>query len=59
MRARISAQLPLAGKAEIADYVVDNSGPLGQTLERADDVLDAICRRFEVAPERYPKPSAQ
>lgn len=40
--ARIDAQLPLAQKRQLADYVIDNDGPLQQTLERADHVLDAI-----------------
>lgn len=54
-RARIRAQMPLAAKAERADYVVDNSGTIEETLARADEVLDDICRLLAVDPNRYPK----
>ena len=57
VRARMRAQLPLSAKVELADYVIDNSGALAATLERADDVLDAICRLFEIDPQRYPRPA--
>lgn len=40
--ARIDAQLPLMQKRELADYVIDNDGPIQQTLEQADRVLNAI-----------------
>jgi len=56
IRARISAQLPLAAKARVADHVIDNSGELDQTFARADTVLDAICRTLEIDPARYPRP---
>jgi dephospho-CoA kinase len=54
-RARLAAQLPLADKAAIADFVIDNSGDRSSLVARADDVLDAICRRFGVDPARYPR----
>jgi dephospho-CoA kinase len=55
-RARIAAQLPLADKLAVADFVIDNTGTLASTLEQADRVLDAICERFGVAKQRYPTP---
>jgi len=53
--ARIRAQLPLEEKVRRADYVIDNTGSLEATLALADDVLDAICARFDVDPGRYPR----
>lgn len=55
VEARIRAQMPLAEKEHLADYVIDNSGPLSSTLARADEVLDLICNRFGIDPERYPR----
>lgn len=55
-RARLAAQLPLEAKLEVADHVIDNSGSLASTIAQADRVLAAICRRFGILPERYPKP---
>ncbi|MFC1642165.1 dephospho-CoA kinase [Myxococcota bacterium] len=49
VRARLSAQMPLAAKAQLANYVIDNDGPLEQTLAQADRVLDAVSRDFGVA----------
>jgi dephospho-CoA kinase len=56
VRARLGAQLPLADKVAVADYVIDNSGGLGTLLTQADDVLDTICRNAGVDPTRYPQP---
>jgi dephospho-CoA kinase len=53
--ARIRAQMPLAEKADRADYVIDNSGSIEVTLAQADDVLDAICTSFGIDSARYPK----
>lgn len=53
--ARIRAQLPLDEKVRRADYVIDNTGTLDDVRARADDVLDAICRRDGVDPARYPR----
>lgn len=55
-RARIRAQLPLADKVAAADYVIDNSGSREATVQRADEVLDAICEQRGVDPARYPRP---
>jgi dephospho-CoA kinase len=41
-RARLAAQLPLADKLRVADYVIENDGDLASVERRADDVLDAI-----------------
>ena len=54
VRARLRAQLPLADKAALADYVIDNDGAVEHTLERADEVLIAICRSLGIDPARYP-----
>jgi dephospho-CoA kinase len=55
-RRRLAAQLPLAEKTKVADYVIDNDGSVAQAEAAADRVLDAICGEFGVAPERYPRP---
>ena len=39
---RIGAQWPVERKRDRADYVVDTSGSLAETLARADAVLDAL-----------------
>jgi dephospho-CoA kinase len=51
--ARIAAQLPLAEKSRVADFVIDNSGSIETTRSRADDVLDTICRERGIDPARY------
>ncbi len=38
----IAAQMPLADKVRLADYVIDNAGDLAALLAQADRVLDAI-----------------
>ncbi len=53
VRARLAAQMSLADKAAVADYVIDNSGTLEQTLAQADAVLSAICRELGVDEARY------
>ena len=53
IRARIRAQLPLAQKTEVADFVIDNDGSLDLLKVRTDDVLDAICNKLGVDPKRY------
>lgn len=45
---RIHAQMPLAEKVKVADYVIDTSGTMEDTLRKADEVLAAI--RAKVAP---------
>lgn len=51
--ARIKSQLPLATKAQQADYVIDNEGPLADTHVRARAVLEAVCRNTGVDASRY------
>jgi dephospho-CoA kinase len=55
--ARVRAQMPLADKVALADHVIDNNGSLESSRARADEVLDAICRKFGVDPARYPRAS--
>jgi dephospho-CoA kinase len=43
---RIAAQLPLARKVEVADYVIDNDGTLAQLEERTRAVHASILERF-------------
>lgn len=55
-RARLAAQLPLARKIAVADFVIDNDGSLTEAEAEADRVLDAICAKLGVAPGRYARP---
>jgi dephospho-CoA kinase len=55
VRARIQAQMPLATKVKVADFVLENDGSLDDLRAKADDVLDAVCARLGVAPARYPR----
>jgi len=41
-RTRIASQLPVAEKAKLADYVVDNSGPRAETERQARAVYKAL-----------------
>lgn len=50
VRARLAAQLPLADKVALADYVIDNAGDRAATERQADEVLASIRARFGVAP---------
>jgi dephospho-CoA kinase len=43
---RIAAQLPLARKIEVADYVIHNDGTLAELEQRALEVHGEIVRRF-------------
>lgn len=45
-RERIDAQLPLARKLEVADYVIHNDGDLEQTRSRVEEVHRALSQRF-------------
>ena len=54
-RARLRAQLPLKDKLLAADYVIRNDGDMKALMAAADDVLDAICKKAGVEPERYPR----
>ena len=52
-RARIRAQMPLAEKTAVADYVIENTGTLEELNRTTDEVLAAICARLDVDPDRY------
>ncbi len=47
-RARIAAQLPLAEKVAVADFVIDTGGPLPATEEQVDAVLAGVRARFGI-----------
>lgn len=46
-RARINSQLPIAGKREKADYVIDNSGAVDDTLRQVDDLYEILKAKAE------------
>jgi dephospho-CoA kinase len=48
VRARLRAQMPLAEKVKVADFVIENAGSLADLERRADEVLRAICDRLDV-----------
>jgi len=48
VRARIRAQMPLAEKAKVADFVIENAGSLADLVLRTDEVLAAICERLDI-----------
>lgn len=48
--ARIAAQLPLADKVSVADYVIDNDGDRAALIQKADWVLDEIVARYAETP---------
>lgn len=48
VRARIRAQMPLAEKVKVADFVIENAGSLAELERRADEVLEAIAKRLDV-----------
>jgi dephospho-CoA kinase len=52
-RARIRAQMPLAEKTAVADFVIENTGSLDELNRRTDEVLAAICGRLDVDADRY------
>jgi len=41
---RISAQMPLSEKIELADFVIQNDGSLAETEKQVKDIFDALCR---------------
>jgi dephospho-CoA kinase len=47
---RIASQMPQAQKAEAADFVVDNSGPLEETRRRVEEVWGEIQRALASRP---------
>lgn len=54
--ARMRSQAPPAEKVSAADFVIETTGEPNDTLERADKVLDALCRKLQLDPSRYPRP---
>jgi dephospho-CoA kinase len=54
--ARIRAQMPLARKVALADYVVDNSGPWHETRKRVAQIVELL--HEDVAALRAGKPLA-
>ena len=56
VRARIRAQMPLAEKVKVADFVIENAGSLADLERRTDEVLKAICERLDVGPAAPPAP---
>ncbi len=56
VRARIRAQMPLASKTALADFVIQNDGTLADLEAKTDEVFAAICRRAGVDVTRYPIP---
>jgi dephospho-CoA kinase len=51
--ARIRAQKPLAEKVAVADHVIDTAAPLEAVLQRADEVLRAVCEGLGLDAARY------
>lgn len=52
-RARIRAQMPLAEKTKVADFVIDNDGTLEDLERKTDAVLAEVCAKVGVDPARY------
>jgi dephospho-CoA kinase len=52
-RARIRAQMPLAEKVAVADYVIENTGTLADLNRRTDEVLEAIRTKLNVGTDRH------
>lgn len=52
-RARIRAQMPLAEKTKVADFVIVNDGTLEDLHRKTDDVLGQVCTKLGVDPARY------
>ncbi len=48
VRARIRAQMPLAEKVKVADFVVENVGSLAELVQKTDAVLKAVCVRLGI-----------
>jgi len=53
IKARIRAQVPLAEKLKVADFVIENTGTIEDLTRRTDDVLAAICKKVGVDAARY------
>lgn len=50
-RQRIAAQLPLARKLEVADYVIENDGSLDALAQATREVHERILERFGISTE--------
>jgi dephospho-CoA kinase len=50
VRGRIRAQMPLAEKVKVADFVIENAGTVADLERRTDEVLAAICERLDLEP---------
>jgi dephospho-CoA kinase len=50
VRDRIRAQMPLAEKVKVADFVIENAGTVADLERRTDEVLAAICARLDLEP---------
>lgn len=53
--ARVRAQKPLAEKVAVADFVIETTGTIEETLRRTDEVLQSICERLGLDAARYPR----
>jgi dephospho-CoA kinase len=57
-RSRLEAQLPTKDKEAVADFVIKNDRDRASLVEKADSVLDSICRSLGIDAARYPRRSA-
>ena len=48
---RIAAQLPIEEKKQRADYVIDTSSTMAETLNRTDELLEALLAESQARPE--------
>jgi len=57
-RGRMASQMPLAEKAKVADYVIDNSGSRAETERRVREVYRALLDELKatLAPAHEPAP---
>ena len=37
--ARIHAQMPIDDKRKLADYIIDNNGPVSETIEQVKEIM--------------------
>jgi dephospho-CoA kinase len=51
--ARVRAQMPLAQKVAVADFVIDTAGPVEDTRRRTDDVLAAVAARLGLGGDAF------
>jgi dephospho-CoA kinase len=42
IEARIASQMPMEEKVKFADYVIDNSGSIGETRKRVESVYQSL-----------------